>query len=66
MVPGFTLPSGSIESQRSQMVVAPIVTAYSHDGGAVSSSMRYATSGRSATHRASRMSGVPTNPVATR
>jgi hypothetical protein len=31
-------------SQRSQTVVAPIVTAYSHDGQPVCSSSRYATS----------------------
>ena len=30
--PGLMVPSGSIESQRSQIVVAPIVTVYSHDG----------------------------------
>ena len=38
------LPSGSMLSQRSQTVVAPIVTAYSQDGTPVCSSRRYATS----------------------
>jgi hypothetical protein len=32
MSPGLMLPSGSMESQRSQIVVAPIVTGYSQDG----------------------------------
>ena len=38
--PGLMVPSGSIESQRSQIVVAPIVTGYSHDGQPRSSSSR--------------------------
>ena len=50
-------------SQRSQMVVAPIVTEYSQDGLSVCSSSRAGDVEVAGTVRASSTSGVPTNPV---
>ena len=44
MVPGWIEPSGRMASQRSQMVVAPRSTWYSHDGISRRSSIRYASS----------------------
>ena len=61
--PGLIVPSGSIESQRSQIVVAPIVTGYSHDGFSVCVSRRRAVSRCPVRVSASWMIGVPTNPV---
>ena len=60
------VPSGSMESQRSHTVVAPMVTGYSQDGQPSSSSSRYASSTCPVSVRAWVMNGVPAKPVDTR
>lgn len=66
MPPGLRAPSGNSESHRSQTVVAPMVTAYSHDGLSVCNSTRYAASVWPFALRASVSTGVPRKPVAIR
>ena len=63
MSPGFTVPSGSMLSQRSQMVVAPRSIVESQEGEVRDSSSAYAASSCPVRDSASVITGVPANPV---
>ena len=57
-------PRSSVQaSHRSQIVVAPCVTGYSHEGNVVSSISRYATSVLPAFDNAPRSAPTPRKPV---
>lgn len=64
--PPLTEPSAFMLSQRSQMVVVPIVIGYIQDGQPFSRSIRYASCAYPARVRACVIIGVPTKPVDTR
>ncbi len=64
--PGFTLPSGSSESHRSQIVVAPCATGASQDGGFTLSISACASSRWPVRVSASQRYGAPAKPALTR
>ena len=59
----LSVPSGRTESQRSQIVVAPMVSGYRNDGGVVCVRTWYATSTWPVRLSAGRSHGVPAKPV---
>lgn len=63
MLAGLKLPSGRMEFQRSQMVVAPILTSYSQLGSSSCKSSLPARSCLPFSDRVRQANGVPINPV---